>query len=289
MTPRPSEPTTLRLAHLSQRSPRLPAPDPTGDRPRAARLPMERPADQARHHERRAREIAPDRRRDVRQRVLDEQTAGRTQPPRSLVSRVLQAAAAAVFHRSVHGARRHRLRPVHGPRHDRHRSGTCRTNAGRMRYQSVERDTRTAASVAADGRRGRGEARWTGSVDRCRHIRRNSRSSIIPKHSAEICALREYLLARDRRGTIDGIDRWIRMVAVNRLTGHSPGFFSVYTLPPNQAASAESQAKINARRKQAPPRRDVRALIAAKTRSLLPTATARRARRCCGRRSAPRC
>ena len=30
-------------------------------------------------------------------------------------------------------------------------------------------------------------------------------------------------------------DAWIRMVATNRLTGHSPGFFSVYTLPPNQA------------------------------------------------------
>jgi len=84
-----------------------------------------------------------------------------------------------------------------------------------------------------------------------------------------ICALREYLLARDRRGALDGIDRWIRMVAVNRLTGHSPGFFSVYTLPPNQAASLDAQAKINARRKQTPPRRDVRALIAAKTRSLL--------------------
>ncbi|HKY23403.1 MAG TPA: DNA methyltransferase [Vicinamibacterales bacterium] len=85
----------------------------------------------------------------------------------------------------------------------------------------------------------------------------------------EICALREYLLAREYRGTIDAVDRWIRMVAVNRLTGHSPGFFSVYTLPPNQAASVEAQSKINAQRKQVPPRRDVRMLIATKTRSLL--------------------
>ena len=85
----------------------------------------------------------------------------------------------------------------------------------------------------------------------------------------EICALREYLLARDRSGSLDGVDRWIRMVAVNRLTGHSPGFFSVYTLPPNQAASAAAQLKINARRKQVPPRRDVRTLIMGKTRSLL--------------------
>jgi hypothetical protein len=89
----------------------------------------------------------------------------------------------------------------------------------------------------------------------------------------EICALREYLMAREQNGTLDGVDRWIRMVAVNRLTGHSPGFFSVYTLPPNQAASIEAQAKINAVRGQVPPRRDVRALIAAKTRSLLADCT----------------
>lgn len=90
-----------------------------------------------------------------------------------------------------------------------------------------------------------------------------------PDTLREICALREYLLARERTCTIDGVDRWIRMVAVNRLTGHSPGFFSVYTLPPNQAASLDSQVRINARRRQSPPRRDVRLLIAAKTRSLL--------------------
>jgi hypothetical protein len=90
-----------------------------------------------------------------------------------------------------------------------------------------------------------------------------------PDTLREICALREYLLARDRNGSLDGADRWIRMVAVNRLTGHSPGFFSVYTLPPNQATSVDAQIKINARRKQVPPRRDVRALILAKTHSLL--------------------
>jgi hypothetical protein len=90
-----------------------------------------------------------------------------------------------------------------------------------------------------------------------------------PETLREICALREYLLARDSGGSLDGIDRWIRMVAVNRLTGHSPGFFSVYTLPPNQATSIDAQARINARRKQIPPRRNVRELIAGKTRSLL--------------------
>ena len=56
------------------------------------------------------------------------------------------------------------------------------------------------------------------------------------------------------------------MVAINRLSGHSPGFFSVYTLPPNQAVSAQSQRKINDQRGQTPPDRDVRKSILEKTR-----------------------
>ena len=59
------------------------------------------------------------------------------------------------------------------------------------------------------------------------------------------------------------------MVAVNRLTGHSPGFFSVYTMPPNQAVSIETQRKINLKRDHTPQPRDVRRLILNKTRTLL--------------------
>jgi hypothetical protein len=81
----------------------------------------------------------------------------------------------------------------------------------------------------------------------------------------QILALRGYLLGR----ALDPVDAWIRMVAINRLTGHSPGFFSVYTMPPNQAVSAISQRKINAARGQSPPVRDVRAIILKKTLSLL--------------------
>jgi hypothetical protein len=65
------------------------------------------------------------------------------------------------------------------------------------------------------------------------------------------------------------VDGWIRMVATNRLTGHSPGFFSVYTFPPNQAVSAESQVRINRKRCQAPDYRDTKALIVRKSRQLL--------------------
>lgn len=85
----------------------------------------------------------------------------------------------------------------------------------------------------------------------------------------QICALRNYLIQRQSSGTSDFIDDWIRMVAVNRLTGHSPGFFSVYTLPPNQAVSVKSQRKINETRKQEPPRKNIAEIIARKSRLLL--------------------
>lgn len=85
----------------------------------------------------------------------------------------------------------------------------------------------------------------------------------------EITALKTYLLERSLAGTLDAVDEWIRMVAINRLTGHSAGFFSVYTLPPNQAVSIKSQTKINQDRNQTPSRRDVPKLILKKSRNLL--------------------
>ena len=82
-----------------------------------------------------------------------------------------------------------------------------------------------------------------------------------PDTEYELLGLREYLYRRRQNGDEDRADRWIRMVATNRLTGHSPGFFSVYTLPPNQAVSPDDQLRINARLKQEPGYRDIRALI----------------------------
>lgn len=90
-----------------------------------------------------------------------------------------------------------------------------------------------------------------------------------PDTLREILALKRYLARRRASGLVDVVDSWIRMVAVNRLTGHSPGFFSVYTLPPNQAASVVAQQKINADRNQVPPRRSVPAIILKKSRALL--------------------
>ena len=73
-----------------------------------------------------------------------------------------------------------------------------------------------------------------------------------PDTEKEIVALRQYLLKRKKECRDDMIDRWIAMVATNRLTGHSKGFFSVYTLPPNQAVSQQSQQRINSKRQQIP-------------------------------------
>jgi len=86
---------------------------------------------------------------------------------------------------------------------------------------------------------------------------------------SEIVSLRRYLARRTKNGDEDALDRWIRMVATNRLTGHSKGFFSVYSLPPNQAVSQRSQAKINKRLRQKPEYRDTREIILLKSRSLL--------------------
>lgn len=90
-----------------------------------------------------------------------------------------------------------------------------------------------------------------------------------PRTEAELVSLRAYFHKRRRDGNEDALDQWIRMVATNRLTGHSPGFFSVYTLPPNQAVSADRQKIINERRGQIPPYRDTQAIILKKSRTLL--------------------
>ncbi len=90
-----------------------------------------------------------------------------------------------------------------------------------------------------------------------------------PETLRQISSLKKYLLIQKAAGRLDAVDEWIALVALNRLTGHSKGFFSVYTLPPNQAVSVQSQRKINARRAQTPPLRDAVKLIIRKSRQLL--------------------
>jgi hypothetical protein len=90
-----------------------------------------------------------------------------------------------------------------------------------------------------------------------------------PETLGEISALKKFLSKRRKQGKLDSVDEWIELVALNRLTGHSRGFFSVYTMPPNQAVSVKSQRKINERRKQVPPRRVVADIILRKSKQLL--------------------
>ena len=68
---------------------------------------------------------------------------------------------------------------------------------------------------------------------------------------------------------LDTVDAWLQMVACSRLTGHSTGFFSVFTLPPNLAASVTSQRKINEKRNQSPEYRNTKELIHRKSKQLL--------------------
>ena len=90
-----------------------------------------------------------------------------------------------------------------------------------------------------------------------------------PETEAEIVSLQQYLTKRKKEKKEDRVDRWIRMVATNRLTGHSSGFFSVYTLPPNQATQPKSQIRINRLRNQTPEYRSIKNIILKKTRTLL--------------------
>ena len=96
-----------------------------------------------------------------------------------------------------------------------------------------------------------------------------------PQTESEIISLRCYLSQRQESGEEDYLDSWIRMVATNRLTGHSPGFFSVYTLPPNQAVLPDSQIRINEKRKQKPEYRNTKRLVMKKSRSLMARLTER--------------
>ena len=89
-----------------------------------------------------------------------------------------------------------------------------------------------------------------------------------PETESEIVSLKNYLTRKKKNEEEDFVDNWIRMIATNRLTGHSKNFLSVYTLPPNQAVSQARQIKINMQRKQKPEYKDVKFIILKKTRDL---------------------
>ncbi|MEI6418485.1 MAG: DNA methyltransferase [Sphingomonadales bacterium] len=100
-----------------------------------------------------------------------------------------------------------------------------------------------------------------------------------PDTLRQLEALRCWLADRAPLGAdlVDPVADWIRMVAINRLSGHSPGFFSGRSMPPNQAVSVKAQLKINEKLGVTPPPRDVAAIILKKTRSLLKNGTVAKA------------
>lgn len=121
--------------------------------------------------------------------------------------------------------------------------------------------------LLADVARRLNEVPWsTGEVERDELL-----AFYHPSTLTRLGALRRWLLSRwpVEDPNPDPVDDWIRMVSLNRLTGHSPGFFSGRTMPPNQAVSVGSQIKMNAKLGLQPPPRDVIAIILKKSKNLL--------------------
>lgn len=92
-----------------------------------------------------------------------------------------------------------------------------------------------------------------------------------PTTLSRLEALRVWLQERAPLGAedVDPVADWIRMVAINRLSGHSPGFFSGRSMPPNQAVSVKAQLKINEKLGVSPPERNVASVIIKKSKTLL--------------------
>ena len=89
-----------------------------------------------------------------------------------------------------------------------------------------------------------------------------------PRTLETLLSLREWFAQRAAAGDLTAEDEWIRMIVLNRLSGHSPGFLSVKTMPPNQVVSIERQRRINARHGQTPEEKDVLAIVVKKSESL---------------------
>ncbi|RCK77966.1 MAG: methyltransferase DNA modification enzyme [Candidatus Ozemobacter sibiricus] len=84
-----------------------------------------------------------------------------------------------------------------------------------------------------------------------------------PDTYREILNLRDYLKTHR-----DDIDRFIEMIAISRLHGHSPGFFSAYSFPQISIPKA-NQIKINQTRGVEPDYREVKSRLVKKARSAL--------------------
>lgn len=96
-----------------------------------------------------------------------------------------------------------------------------------------------------------------------------------PDTLRHLLSLKRWFLERERSNDMTMEDKWMRMIIINRLSGHSGGFLSVKTMPPNQAVSIERQRKINRTHGRTPEKKDILAVILKKSRSLLRDGLAR--------------
>ncbi len=83
------------------------------------------------------------------------------------------------------------------------------------------------------------------------------------KNERELLGLRSFF-----EKNLTPTDEWIRMIATARLAGHSKGYFSIYTLPPNQSVSIAKQMRINEMKKQKPVYKDIKNIIIEKSKNL---------------------
>ena len=106
-----------------------------------------------------------------------------------------------------------------------------------------------------------------------------------PQTLEHLIAIRNRFAEKEANNTMTSEDHWIRMVILNRLSGHSPGFLSVKTMPPNQAISVEKQAQINKKHNRTPGPKDLIGIVMKKSMALLrsgyPPANDKHKLRCC--------
>ena len=84
-----------------------------------------------------------------------------------------------------------------------------------------------------------------------------------PSTERQLLSLKEHL-----RTNREPVDLFIELIALSRLHGHSPGFFSVYSFP-QISVPPEAQNRINRKRNQSPEERNVPQLILRKAKRVL--------------------
>ena len=94
-----------------------------------------------------------------------------------------------------------------------------------------------------------------------------------PDTLRHLLSLKKWFIKQEKKGKLTLEDEWIRMVIMNRLSGHSSGFLSVKTMPPNQTISIDAQRKINEKHNRKAEKKDVLDLIVKKSKSLLRSGT----------------